>query len=221
VFGAAIWADRPRSARLARLAGLAVGECCSLRREMAPNEERQDAAEAGPGVSCRMQWPGRESNPRHADFQSAALPTELPGQRPREFRPPLPSMVALAALRTLARSALDTAACIPYEGAPHELTPPTTRVTPGREPGSAKVRRATARLPAPVHVHCLGCVRSASRWTPVRPARFRVGTRSLPPDRPRRRVAVPALCSHPLAPTRESPCGVADDARLQIREAHS
>ena len=25
------------------------------------------------------QWPGRESNPRHADFQSAALPTELPG----------------------------------------------------------------------------------------------------------------------------------------------
>ena len=25
------------------------------------------------------QWPGRELNPRHADFQSAALPTELPG----------------------------------------------------------------------------------------------------------------------------------------------
>jgi hypothetical protein len=25
-------------------------------------------------------WPGRELNPRHADFQSAALPTELPGQ---------------------------------------------------------------------------------------------------------------------------------------------
>src|SRR5271163_4492690 len=24
-------------------------------------------------------WPGRELNPRHADFQSAALPTELPG----------------------------------------------------------------------------------------------------------------------------------------------
>ena len=27
-----------------------------------------------------MQWPGRELNPRHADFQSAALPTELPGR---------------------------------------------------------------------------------------------------------------------------------------------
>src|SRR5688500_12533321 len=26
-------------------------------------------------------WPGRESNPRHGDFQSPALPTELPGQR--------------------------------------------------------------------------------------------------------------------------------------------
>src|SRR5690349_8037692 len=27
-----------------------------------------------------VQWPGRELNPRHADFQSAALPTELPGR---------------------------------------------------------------------------------------------------------------------------------------------
>lgn len=25
-------------------------------------------------------WPGMESNHRHADLQSAALPTELPGQ---------------------------------------------------------------------------------------------------------------------------------------------
>ena len=30
-------------------------------------------------------WPGRELNPRHADFQSAALPTELPGCGP-EYR---------------------------------------------------------------------------------------------------------------------------------------
>jgi hypothetical protein len=29
-------------------------------------------------------WPGTESNHRHADFQSAALPTELPGQRRSE-----------------------------------------------------------------------------------------------------------------------------------------
>src|ERR671916_487783 len=29
---------------------------------------------------CHSEWPGRELNPRHADFQSAALPTELPGR---------------------------------------------------------------------------------------------------------------------------------------------
>src|SRR2546426_5645281 len=29
--------------------------------------------------SCPL-WPGAESNCRHADFQSAALPTELPGR---------------------------------------------------------------------------------------------------------------------------------------------
>src|SRR5688572_26521395 len=28
-------------------------------------------------------WPGAESNQRHADFQSAALPTELPGHAGR------------------------------------------------------------------------------------------------------------------------------------------
>ena len=31
------------------------------------------------GISL-IWWPGAESNCRHADFQSAALPTELPGQ---------------------------------------------------------------------------------------------------------------------------------------------
>src|SRR5688500_5794572 len=29
-----------------------------------------------------FKWPGTESNRRHADFQSAALPTELPGRTP-------------------------------------------------------------------------------------------------------------------------------------------
>src|SRR5690606_27113368 len=38
----------------------------------------------GPFAAKPMQasegwWPGRESNPRHGDFQSPALPTELPG----------------------------------------------------------------------------------------------------------------------------------------------
>src|SRR5207249_7669536 len=35
-------------------------------------------ATARPSLCCK--WPGAESNCRHADFQSAALPTELPGR---------------------------------------------------------------------------------------------------------------------------------------------
>jgi RNA polymerase sigma-70 factor, ECF subfamily len=32
-------------------------------------------------LHCSLEWPGTESNRRHADFQSAALPTELPGRK--------------------------------------------------------------------------------------------------------------------------------------------
>src|SRR5690348_17976972 len=35
-----------------------------------------------------LQWPGTESNRRHADFQSAALPSELPGRGGKSSRGP-------------------------------------------------------------------------------------------------------------------------------------
>ena len=38
-------------------------------------------------------WPGRELNPRHADFQSAALPTELPGPEKCGIRQAAPPIV--------------------------------------------------------------------------------------------------------------------------------
>src|SRR5688500_6176120 len=35
-----------------------------------------------------VRWLGTESNRRHADFQSAALPTELPSREPRNLTAP-------------------------------------------------------------------------------------------------------------------------------------
>jgi hypothetical protein len=37
------------------------------------------------GHFLKLWWPGTESNHRHADFQSAALPTELPGHEERKY----------------------------------------------------------------------------------------------------------------------------------------
>src|SRR6476659_2401542 len=58
-----------------------VGErLTAIAHEAAQQPKKSPHASAG---FWNRWWPGRESNPRHGDFQSPALPTELPGQRAR------------------------------------------------------------------------------------------------------------------------------------------
>jgi hypothetical protein len=49
-------------------------------RRASRNDETGAADRGSRSMYRPLKWLGRESNPRHADFQSAALPTELPSR---------------------------------------------------------------------------------------------------------------------------------------------
>src|SRR6266705_5585675 len=99
------------------------------------------------------EWPGAESNCRHADFQSAALPTELPGRskqennlagspRPWECRlsPPEIRRVAIGARASLAELTA---------GLPHPVGFDGSRLKSFRMPATAAADAARlVRIPS-------------------------------------------------------------------------
>jgi hypothetical protein len=62
---------------------------CTYRQQPEPganeNQLKMPGNLAVSGHFLQLWWPGTESNHRHADFQSAALPTELPGHEERKY----------------------------------------------------------------------------------------------------------------------------------------
>lgn len=51
----------------------------ALAAQLGRNGRQASKKNPAEGLGIFWWWPGAESNCRHADFQSAALPTELPG----------------------------------------------------------------------------------------------------------------------------------------------
>jgi hypothetical protein len=69
-------------------------------RFMKAPEKRGDEKDSAYKIKKRLSapdvckwWPERESNPRHRDFQSLALPTELSGQNCHQAEPSEPQMI--------------------------------------------------------------------------------------------------------------------------------
>ena len=83
---------KPRTAPLRAIGGallLRAGGKRAATAASSPTRIDKGAGAAPPHPA--LSWLGRELNPRHADFQSAALPTELPSRRAGEYKgvPPL------------------------------------------------------------------------------------------------------------------------------------
>jgi hypothetical protein len=67
------------------LSSLAVCLQAATRTSANENQWKMPGNLAVSGHFLQLWWPGTESNHRHADFQSAALPTELPGHEERKY----------------------------------------------------------------------------------------------------------------------------------------
>ena len=61
------------------------GYCARTATDDTPDTIGKARKPCGFRAFLQLWWPGSESNQRHADFQSAALPTELPGHEEQKY----------------------------------------------------------------------------------------------------------------------------------------
>ena len=121
-----------------------------------PVELRTFISWDGPGAFTigPLEWPGAESNRRHHDFQSCALPTELPGQK----KPPEP-------FRARARS-IPMEMVRLYRGRTPVRTSGRDQVSASSHPGTGSPRRTERE--AQLHSPEATCIRTVLSTDPRR-----------------------------------------------------